>query len=217
MFRFVPNVVFTCDTALLIPKLERKTVPDGRTIGFTIRSWFDNDERQNFFEESVANALATFVGESGYAVMPIVQVDAPSYGESDREPAERVCARLQTQGVQTLPIKVVGTVPEALNVYGSLVLLLGMRMHSNILAVTQGVPFVAISYEHKTLGIARMLDVDHYCLSVNEVNAENLLELLRELSANRAAVVGRTAHALAKLHRKCKAYWFKILEQHALR
>ena len=51
-------------------------------------------------------------------------------------------------------------------------------MHSNIFAMSQGVPVIAIGYRHKTLGVAASLGMEKWVIDINELDATKLTDKL---------------------------------------
>ena len=69
--------------------------------------------------------------------------------------------------------------------YGHVDMLLGTRLHSNIFALSEGVPIVAIGYQYKTRGVLRMLGLERWMLDIEQVSEETLVPLLCEAWAER--------------------------------
>lgn len=181
------NTVRSADHALMTRKEreEKKKRPNDRiTVGFTVRPWLQGKKQSNL-ETSLLWALEQFARTTGAKIQPIVQVDAPEYGEDDAAVTTKITEQLLDRNIDVLPAKTVHTVADAVRVYADLDLLLGMRMHSNIFAATQGVPFVAISYEYKTEGIAKQLGMEKYCIPCETVNGARLHALLHDAYTNR--------------------------------
>ncbi len=51
-------------------------------------------------------------------------------------------------------------------------------MHSNIFALSEGVPVLAIGYLYKTRGMMQMLQLDEWVLDINEINGHKLVSRL---------------------------------------
>lgn len=89
----------------------------------------------------------------------------------------------------------------------------GTRMHSNIFAITQGVPVVAISYQHKTRGIMRMCGLEDYVVDIESVHRDKLMSLFSRVLMEDARIRPKLAHvnsmfqnqraALVRLLREC--------------
>jgi colanic acid/amylovoran biosynthesis protein len=58
---------------------------------------------------------------------------------------------------------------------------IGTRMHSNIFAVSEGVPVIAIGYQHKTRGIMEMMDLEKWTIEINDLEVEQLQLMLSSL------------------------------------
>jgi colanic acid/amylovoran biosynthesis protein len=123
-----------------------------------------------------------------------------------------VIAQLKKLNAGVLPIIKIKSVSHAKKVYGQLDLLVGMRMHSNILAAVQGVPFVAVSYEYKTEGIARDLQLGSVCIRCEEVNSNNLQKLVKKAFAQRGQLAKHMNDALLEIQSRDSLLWQRILQ-----
>lgn len=183
----IVNLVLSSDHALLLngnetAKKQRRS--DHFTIGLTIRSW-GSPAQQNRLEDAIIETFENVSKMISVRIQPVVQVDAPKYGQGDKEVTKRIVKKLRQRHSIVLPIKTITSLSEALKIYASLDLLLGMRMHSNILAAIQGIPFIAIGYEHKTEGIAKQLVMEKYCIKSENVDTDNLYRLFLDAYRNR--------------------------------
>lgn len=168
------NLFLQFDHAFLTKIISNKRINNKKTvIGITIRNWLSK-EKQNKFENSIVKALYNFSNNKNIVIKPIVQVDAPNYGEDDKQVTKRIIAKLKKLNIETMKIVNYRGLDLMKRVYSNLDLLIGMRMHSNILAAVQGTPFIAISYEHKSEGISEMLNMEKYCIRCSSVT-ENIL------------------------------------------
>ena len=196
----IDNAVLSSDHALLLNRDEtlKKQRGSGNhfTIGFTIRSW-GQPLQQNKLEAAIIETFENISKTISVRIQPIVQVDAPKYGEGDKEVTKRIVKKLmQRRNTTVLPIKTITSISEAVKIYASLDLLLGMRMHSNIIAATQGTPFVGIAYEHKTKGIAKQLAMEKYCIKSENVDSENLYRLFIDAYTNRNNLKHTLIHSI---------------------
>lgn len=205
----IPQLILASDLALLIRK---KPVHAGRsfTLGFTIRKWL-RETQQIIFEDEFIKSLTQFAKVvKKINFQPLVQVDAAEYGDDDRERTQKMANFLKKEGLLVRPLKTNKNVTDAVNNYASLSLLLGMRMHSNILAATQGVPFVAIAYEHKTDGIARQLGVASYTVPYTLVSSQTLFRLLNKAYIYRYVLRERLLRKVATIQKREVYRWHKI-------
>ena len=77
--------------------------------------------------------------------------------------------------------------------YARFELLLGSRIHANILAMSSGVPTVAIAYEHKARGIMDLAGLGEYVVSITEPDHLEavLAKAWESRSSNRSALARR--------------------------
>lgn len=60
----------------------------------------------------------------------------------------------------------------------------GMRYHSNIFSAKMGIPFVSISYEQKMKGFMKKIELLDYCIDINELTGETLIDRFNALENN---------------------------------
>jgi colanic acid/amylovoran biosynthesis protein len=164
---------------------------DRPLIGVTLINWsaqYGGFGGQTGYETAFCMALHAFVKQYGGKVLCFPQVCGPAYAEDDRVVARRVAAQLRAVGVPALYID--GPVaPEVLkSAYGEMDLFIGTRMHSNIFALAEEVPTLAVGYRFKTQGIMHMVGLEHQVIDITKVDAGRLHALIDATWANRAAL-----------------------------
>lgn len=204
----IQNVLLSADTSLLLKYPKKKYTNNKLILGFTIRKWLEN-EKQKTFEDNFAKAIIRFSQQTKAIVQPIVQVDAPEYGDIDLEITQNIVNTLNQNHISTNKITFVTNLSKT-NIYSKSDLLLGVRMHSNILAALQGTPFVAISYEYKTTGISDFIGVKNYCIDINRANAKLLNKKLLLLEKNRDQVSQELLHSLKTIRIQEMKVWRNI-------
>lgn len=157
-------------------------------LGITLINWGAQNPRfglQSTYEAAVAAAARHFIERYKGSVILFHQVRGPLPIQDDRAPARRVAAQLSDLGaaVQVLEDPVPPDLLKAL--YGMMDIFIGSRMHSNIFALSEGVPVVAIGYQHKTRGIAQTVGLERWVLDIQEVSPQALIRKLDELWAER--------------------------------
>lgn len=168
-------------------------------MGVTLVNWGAQDpefKQQAHYEATMAEVLNSFLTKHGGKVVLFPQVYGSLPGADDRIPAQRVAEQLKAWGKQVVLISDPQTYPVTKAAYGYMDLVLGTRMHSNIFAITEGVPVLAIGYQPKTLGIAQMVGLEQWVIDITQVNATALWERLDALWSERAAV---RAHLKARV------------------
>lgn len=179
-------------------------------FGFTARTWLPRIDQTNF-ENFYAQAVIEFSEvEKNMVIQPIVQVQAPEYGEDDFVATEKIAKIIKDAGLKVMPIIKLFDIESAVKVYSGLNFFIGMRMHSNILSVLCNVPVVAIAYEYKTEGIMNQLGVGRYCINVNKVDKNNLFTVLVEAYQNRFTIKGELDTNVAKIKNEGYNNWSKI-------
>lgn len=191
------NLKLSTDTSLFLPAFKQEpNEKEPYILGFTIRKWL-SPIKQRKFEREFSKSIIEFSKNVPYVIRPIIQVDAPEYGDVDLKVTYRIIKNLKQNGIKVLPVQKVKDLKHAQTVYSGIDLLLGMRMHSNILSALAGTPFVAIAYEHKTTGISQDLGVKEYCIDVRKVTKEKLLDLLAAAHENNSEIK-QTLHSKIK-------------------
>lgn len=209
--KYLPDrLILSADHALLTQKISKEYVKKTNTIGFTIKSWL-SDSGQKVLEDAYYQALKKVSIANKLTIHPIVQVDSPEFGDVDYIITENIAKKLERDGIKVLPITKILSVEHATQVYNQLNLLLGMRMHSNILAATQHVPFVAVSYEYKTEGIAEYLGLKDYCIPCDKVSTQSLLHLIEDAFLHRETLTKVLTDKLLKIQKEQQTFWLHKL------
>jgi colanic acid/amylovoran biosynthesis protein len=175
---------------------------DKPLLGMTVLDWGAQNvrfARQAEYESACAEAARFFVEQCGGRVIVFPQVWGPSTPQDDRLAARRVAGLLADLGSLVLnvqePLR-----PDLLKaVYGLMDLFVGTRMHSNIFALSQEVPVIAIGYQHKTRGIAQMVGLERWVVDIEQVDDETLVNMLADLWEKREAVHVHLRHVIPSL------------------
>jgi colanic acid/amylovoran biosynthesis protein len=88
---------------------------------------------------------------------------------------------------------------------GMMDVFIATRTHSGIFAMSMNVPLLAISYEFKTNGILKMMDLEDQILDIKSLTAEELVSSLHKLIQKRQLVAQRIQKRLP------------VVQSHALR
>jgi len=181
----INNLISAYDYGILASANKNKKTKNKKLIlAYTIRNWLEG-ENQKKFETAFVGAIAKFANETGSKVLPIVHTDAPMYGEDDSSLTTKIAWKLSKYKVKVMNMGKTADLKTITNKLSKADLLLGMRMHSNILAAVNNIPFVAISYEYKTEGIASDLGMRKFCIKCNLVTKDKLYKLLIEAKNKR--------------------------------
>jgi colanic acid/amylovoran biosynthesis protein len=160
-------------------------------LGVTVIDWSKIDIRfrgQQIYEESILALLSWFSNELRGNVIIIPQVTGPSIKEDDRVPSERIYFEAKKRINKIYLISNLSGVSELVYIYGQLDIFLATRMHSAIFAWSQFIPTLAISYQPKTLGLAKQIEMDKWVIGINEVTPSLLISKFEELWYQREEV-----------------------------
>lgn len=185
----------------------------GPRIGISVRRWGfpghpDPLRLWGRYLEAMARVADWAVTEVGAEVVLVAQ--AVGSGGDDAE-VSRAVVRASSQP-ERMAIMGEDVELDALRtVYGDLDLLIGTRMHANLLALTSGVPVVAIAYEAKTRGIMEDLGLELYVVEISDVSPKGLVDLAADAWAEREAIRAQISQRLPELRRRATA-WLDALE-----
>jgi colanic acid/amylovoran biosynthesis protein len=197
----VPVDHYVADAAFLFTPEPRPDIADtfplewdGRkVVGITVRQWLDKHQ-QDEYEAAIAG-LCQHILDAGYAVVLIPQVTSDFHADDDRVVGIRVSSYLD-DSPYFLNLDSDFDVHEIYAIYASLSMLVGTRFHSVIFAMRSGVPAMAIEYEHKTSGILTDLGLDEWYLSIEELQASDLIAMFDRLAVQRGAYLTQLARTL---------------------
>jgi len=195
-----PPIVVTADPALCLDRpgldvgrrlLDAAGVPadDKPLVGISVRPWPGLAERT----AALAAAADAVVDRCGARIIFI-----PMQVPDDVEAAAtvRVAMRRQADGfivdTQCLPL-------ETAAVLGQMKLVIGMRLHSVILAAVQGVPCAGITYDPKVANFAQRAGLGDFLSPLDRMTAESLTDRVLALWDNYDAVAASLSAAVAGL------------------
>jgi len=180
---------------------------DKPLLGMTVINWEAQNtryDRQREYEAACASAAQTFIERHGGKVILFPQVCGPSASQDDRIPARRIAARLQNLHDSVLMVEE-RLPPDLLkSIYGLMDIFIGTRMHSNIFALSQKVPVIAIGYQHKTEGIIQMLKLDRWIIDIQHISVDILKEKLDALWKEKSEVRRQLERSLPDVIQKAK-------------
>jgi colanic acid/amylovoran biosynthesis protein len=181
----LPDMAFTFkggtsdDADLWIANQGIDPLSDRPLMGLTIIDWgaqFQGFTHQEKYETAVSALIRHFIARYQGKAILFPQCWGPSPIEDDRIPSSRVAERLNDLAGSILVVKSPLS-PDLLKaVYGEMDLFIGTRMHSNIFALSQHVPVIAIGYLHKTQGIALTVGIEEWVLDIHDIESSIIIE-----------------------------------------
>jgi colanic acid/amylovoran biosynthesis protein len=151
------------------------------------------------YESALSAAVRNFIEHTHGTAVFYPQVTGDTASADDRLPARRVIESLVDLNRRVRLIEQPAAPALLKSAYGLMDIFIGTRMHSNIFALSSGVPVLAIAYRHKTLGIMQMLGLEEWNIDIQEVNGSLLAERLAALWEQREAVRAYLRQALPAL------------------
>lgn len=146
--------------------------------GITVRKWdFPEENNGNKLFENYKNELAKFIEYKAkkdnvlFVFVPQVIVEHSNDAKVAKEIKELLSDEIKNHFVileDDIHPK------EVKQLIWNFDYFIGTRMHSNIFAISMGVPTIAIAYEKKTNGIMHTAELDDFVLEMNKINFNDL-------------------------------------------
>lgn len=168
-------IIVTADPAVTIEReqvdltfganvLKERNIDGEKTLAISVRSW---KREQNYLQQLAV--VADHYAEAGWDILFL-----PMQYSEDVVACEQIMTRMKNRAhliEQQLNFK------EIISVIGNVRFMLGMRLHSIILAAVMNVPFVAISYDPKIERFVERLNM-YSAGHITNLNIEKLLEYI---------------------------------------
>jgi colanic acid/amylovoran biosynthesis protein len=208
--RLVPDLAFALplsDRALGLQWLHKLGIDpqdNGPLMGMTLINWGEQNKdfkMQQDYEKACADAIKWFIENTGGKVLLFPQVIGPYASQDDRVPARRVANLLSELSDSVHQIEQPLSLELIKAVYSWMDIFIGTRMHSNIFALSEGVPVVAIGYLPKAQGITEMIGFDELFLNIQEVRGNVLVDRVMNLWKNHQywkAIINKVIPGLIK-------------------
>lgn len=171
-------------------------------LGITLINWAAQNKAFNLqeqYETAVAAAIRHFVQAYNGRVVLFAQVRGPTWAEDDLVPAQSVKETVRELGGKVVLVEESVSAEQLKAAYGQMDLFIGTRLHSNIFALSESVPAIMIQYQYKTLGVARMLDLEEWVINIETVRPSTLIKKLDQLVEQKEALHQKIAHNLVEI------------------
>jgi colanic acid/amylovoran biosynthesis protein len=148
-----------------------------------------NEER---YLSAMEKACYSLFKERGGTLAIVPQVRGPGFFENDRIISLKLWKKLK----KTIPGKnlLFVDLPDfvsphyVMRIFSQADLVLATRFHSAIFALISGVPVISITYQPKSEGIMRMLDLAHFCMDIEETDSARIIGLAKEIFRSREEI-----------------------------
>ncbi|WP_420645557.1 polysaccharide pyruvyl transferase family protein [Candidatus Leptofilum sp.] len=210
------NCTIVPDMAFLFPSVPPKDgqtfLPDANIhekrqswLGVTLINWEAQNKlfrQQARYETAVAAAIRHFVQVYNGVVFLFGQVRGPTSADDDIVPARRVKKKLAQLENKVVLVEKVLSAEQLKAAYGQMDLFIGTRLHSNIFALSQGVPAILIQYQYKTEGVAKMLDLEEWVLNIETIEPNAIICKLDALANQEHELRRKITNTVAKIEKQ---------------
>lgn len=171
------KVVVSGDPALLLDKTRKKVTNKSKinvaisVIPFGKRDFFNlNWYKDSNYYMDMYGKLITYLHKRN----PKFSFHLFSSAYSDYEVISQLEQRIKETDEkiagENIKVVYVKSLEDLLEFYQNQDLLIGTRMHSLIIAFTQSIPIIAISWQEKVTGFMNYVNLSQHCYNLNEVN-----------------------------------------------
>ena len=206
-WRMPTPVQLTIDAAFLLkPRppaedLEFAGLRAEPTVGMTVRRWFRDREQQVRYEKTIAAFVDWLIEERRAEVVLLPQVTYSEGLDDDRETARNM-VRWVNQKDHVRVVEDELSAGEIKWLCGRVDFFVGTRMHSNIFALSSGVPTLAIAYQPKTQGIMSELGLDDCVLPIEGLALEELQTVFDAMVGRKSEIRNRLGSTIPSLEVK---------------
>lgn len=170
------QVVVSGDPALLLDNVRNKTpkqkkinvaisvIPFGKSDFFNLNWYKDSNYYMDMYE-----TLITYLHKRN----PNFVFHLFSSAYSDYEIISQLEKHIKEKNekiTENINVVYVKSIEDLLEFYQNQDLVIGTRMHSLIIAFTQYIPIIAISWQDKVTGFMNYVNLSQYCYNLNDVN-----------------------------------------------
>jgi polysaccharide pyruvyl transferase CsaB len=153
-------------------------------VGVALRNWSVGVE-PSFWEREVAASLDLLLERTGGTLLFVPLERSPWATADDFDLAPRLRKRLRHSG-RTVALTELRSPTEIAGLLAGCDLVLGMRLHSLIFAISGRVPLVGLSYDPKVRAILEGVGLADYVEPVADVSASSLLSRMERALERRA-------------------------------
>lgn len=209
LIKLVPDTAFAAEpqSRYAGSKLLAKYGADAekeRLIGITTIDWGGQSvifRNQATYENGIVTTIRALVTQSDIKVVLFSQVFGPNMTSDDRNTASRIYSRLTDVSDRVIFISEELDAKMLKSAYGEMHLFIGSRLHSNIFALVQHLPVIAIQYQYKTLGVMTMIGLQNYVLKIEDVSSATLLPFVNKGLRDREKILDLVKARMPELKR----------------
>lgn len=173
----ISNVKLAGDAAWLLKDFNSsRPIPTEKVVAFTARDLGPFAKRLGVTQDQYELLLARFldrVAGQGFRILGMATcTPLDGYDKDDRVVASRVIDRMAMKHLASIIDKNDQSDEEFMDTVQGCSLIIGTRLHSCIMAMSRGVPALAILYEHKSLGVLKRLGLSYMSVKIQDLGLE---------------------------------------------
>jgi colanic acid/amylovoran biosynthesis protein len=198
----VPDAAFALNT----DEVPNKNIPiqmedqDKEMVSISVRKWhlYKTDSGHSKYVEALSK-VGDMLVERGYKIVFCSTCTGfMGYPMDDRKTAREIQLRIKNKE-QVLIIDEYMDPESMINIYSKMSFHIGTRMHSNIYSLMAGTPTIPIAYEHKTLGVMRMFDLEDLVVDINDISPEKVMEKVEILLNDYEVIKGKIESGVERI------------------
>lgn len=187
-------------------KIPKEKLSENLKVGFTLRYWHFPLEKPEKREELLENYIECVCNLIDYLskhynalcfIFPHVLKDIPfSLKIKERVNSNNLYVLKGDYSVETLK-----------KLYGNMDIFIGTRIHSDIFALSQGVPTLGLAYElHKGLGSFEMIGLEDLVIDLSKMSKKELIERVNHLIKNKEDLNRKITERISSFHKTIEDY-----------
>ena len=215
-FAFQGSPVYEAKNWLI--SLDISVENDQPLLGITVINWGAQTAQptvQARYEDAIFTVVQYFLDTTSGKVIFFPQVCGSAKVDDDRVPAQRIAKRFSGNSSRIIFIEQMAT-PELLRTaYQFMDIFIGTRMHSNIFALSGGVPVIAIAYRPKTQGIMQMIGLEEWTIEIEKITGEAIITRFVHLWETRESVRSHIQVRVTDLAHQARQAGVKVAADYA--
>ena len=158
------NAELSIDPVFDLSKVEKRITSDKKTIGLSIIDLINNKQTTEDNEAYIAGIVALIEKMDQYRI--VLYSSEPK----DYKTVDDIYAKVKH--LDYVEYEYIDTIDKLLNLYAQLDLVIGARMHSLIVAVSQNIPIIGLSWQPKVRAMFDMIDESDAVFEIKNIQSD---------------------------------------------
>lgn len=166
------NAVNSYDVSLLIKKVPQVLKPDG--VAIITSNW--SSGAYSLIDRQVAKALGVFCKKYALPLTPVIVLNESRGNLNSKEYRSyvRMIRILKRYRIRLNKLEYAPDSETLITIYAKHQMVIGMRLHPVLIAITQEIPFIAINRNQKSMAILKSLGLNNYYMQAHTLNLNTL-------------------------------------------